>query len=347
MNIGILTFHWGTNYGAILQAWCLQEFLKEQGHDVDIINYKPSKYDFSWKNVIKHPGLWKEIHRILINRKKETLLVPFREKYLKTTQRYQSVNELRNGLGKYDVLISGSDQVLNPSFTCRGDNGKPSSAYWLGVGEKNTKRIGYAVSFGCVKYPDYAVNIAKKWINRFDVIGTRERTGLNILEQLGYKGASVVVPDPTILSGSQLFDKLGIKTQEGKGDYTCVYMLRHEIQINGNIRYIDEKHNPITMEQWLKTISGAGRLLTNSYHGTLMAIFAHVPFSILLETGSGSGKNDRFFTLLDRIGCADRVATTVNEAIEIFKKPIDFGKLDFAIAEYKKVGADFLTNSIQ
>lgn len=29
-KIGILTFHWSTNYGAILQAYCLQEYLREQ-----------------------------------------------------------------------------------------------------------------------------------------------------------------------------------------------------------------------------------------------------------------------------------------------------------------------------
>ncbi len=346
MKIGILTFHWGTNYGAILQAWCLQEYLTDQGHIVEIINYHPSQYDFSWKRIIRHPSLWKTVPRALVNRKKEDLLVPFRVKYLHETRRFLSVAEFGNELNKYDVLISGSDQVLNPGFTLHGENGKPSPAYWLGIGNEHNHRIGYAVSFGCEKYPENAALVAKKWVNGFDSIGTRERTGQQILEDLEYKGSKCVVPDPTLLLGDGLYSKLGIKVPAVHGDYTCVYMLRHEVNVPGNVRYIDEKHHPLTMEQWLTTISNAGSIITNSYHGTLMAIYAHVPFAILLETGSGSGMNDRFYTLLDHLGCKDRVAKSVREAISILEKPIDFNRLDTLAVDYKNEGVFFLKKYI-
>ena len=32
MNIGILTFHWATNYGAVLQCYALQSYLTSIGH---------------------------------------------------------------------------------------------------------------------------------------------------------------------------------------------------------------------------------------------------------------------------------------------------------------------------
>ena len=44
MKIGIVTFHWATNYGAILQAYALQNYLKKNGHEVFIINYRPKQY---------------------------------------------------------------------------------------------------------------------------------------------------------------------------------------------------------------------------------------------------------------------------------------------------------------
>lgn len=47
MKIGILTFHWATNYGAVLQSYALQEYLSAHGHEVCIINYKPKNYDIS------------------------------------------------------------------------------------------------------------------------------------------------------------------------------------------------------------------------------------------------------------------------------------------------------------
>jgi len=41
MKIGIITFHWATNYGAMLQAFALQTYLESKGNEVYIINYKP------------------------------------------------------------------------------------------------------------------------------------------------------------------------------------------------------------------------------------------------------------------------------------------------------------------
>lgn len=52
MKIGILTFHWATNYGAVLQTYALQSFLENEGHEVVVINYKPSKYNDSILNII-------------------------------------------------------------------------------------------------------------------------------------------------------------------------------------------------------------------------------------------------------------------------------------------------------
>ena len=43
MKIGIITFHWATNYGAILQSFALQTILQKMGHTVEIINLKPKK----------------------------------------------------------------------------------------------------------------------------------------------------------------------------------------------------------------------------------------------------------------------------------------------------------------
>ena len=41
MKIGILTFHFSNNYGALFQAYGLRNYLKDLGHDVEFINYQP------------------------------------------------------------------------------------------------------------------------------------------------------------------------------------------------------------------------------------------------------------------------------------------------------------------
>lgn len=342
MKIGILTFHWATNYGAILQAWCLQQYLIEQGHEVDIVNYKPESFDFSWVKLAKHPSNWRDLTSILQNRRKERRLVPFREKYLHTTRRYGKISEFGSDLDCYEILISGSDQVLNPSFSMNGENGSPSPVYWLKLGGKNIKRIGYSVSFGCEKYPSKAACLVRDWVNNFNVIGTREQSGLHILEQLGFGGVKCVTPDPTILLGERLFHLLGVDLNVNKSNYTCVYMLRRQIKMNGNVFYIDENHHPVSLKKWLETIAYAKQMVTNSYHGMLMAMFTHVPFAILLEGGRDSGMNDRFYTLLNLLECEDRIAKNVEDVGNILKKEMNFEKIDIALDKYRKEGAAFL-----
>lgn len=63
MKIGILTFHNAYNYGAVLQAYALQNFLIENGFSVEIINYRNKTVDnsyrlFRWRSMPKRK-FWK------------------------------------------------------------------------------------------------------------------------------------------------------------------------------------------------------------------------------------------------------------------------------------------------
>lgn len=47
MKVGILTFYSAHNYGAVLQAYATQEFLKKMGHTAIIVNDNPSFLNLS------------------------------------------------------------------------------------------------------------------------------------------------------------------------------------------------------------------------------------------------------------------------------------------------------------
>lgn len=342
MKIGVITFHWASNYGAILQTYALQQYIKSIGHEVEIINYKPSKYDFSWFRIIRHPKNLKRLKQIFNQRKKESKLVLFRKKYLNTTNRYRSYTELKNANIEYDVLISGSDQILNPSFTMQGEN-KPTPSYYLSFAQKNTLKIGYAVSFGCTTYPEFAKKTAIEWINNFDKIGVRELTGFDILKDLKYNGCAEIVPDPTILYGTRIFQNIEITVPPQK-DYTCIYMLRKKLNINiKNTFIIDEQTNPVTMEEWLGYISHSNNLITNSYHGTIIAILFHRPFVTVLENNNDKGMNDRIITLLNILKLQNRIADSEEKINDILKEPINWNDVDNNILKFSKIGKDFLT----
>ena len=344
MKIGILTFHWATNYGAILQTYCLQEYLKSLSCEVEIINYKPLIYDSSIFSFLKHPSNWLQISKYPKEKKKESLLVPFREKYLTLTERLTSIGQISHHNFEYDIIISGSDQVLNPFFTTQGE-GVPTSTYYLPFGKEGAKKIGYAVSFGCETYPEYALKYAKEWINNFCCVGTRETTGINILQQMSFKGESRLVPDPTILMGKELFNKLNIEVPKQKKDYVCVYMLRHEIKLQGEMRYIDEVHCPLSMEEWLQSISMAKALVTNSYHGMIVAILANVPFVAIMEKKK-IGMNDRFNTLLSKLSLSERIVYDECDILSTINRPINWDRVNNAINLFSQEGKDFLSQFV-
>ena len=78
MKIGILTVFDAVNYGSFLQAYCLQEYLKEKGHQVYMIKrssllyekwrftslftYKPSKMKFKSSLARKYCKSWKRFN---------------------------------------------------------------------------------------------------------------------------------------------------------------------------------------------------------------------------------------------------------------------------------------------
>lgn len=343
MRIGIITFHWPENYGAVLQAYALQSYLEDKGHDVKIINYKPLNQSLYYLSVLIHPALIKSLSSICRRKKKNHLLDKFRRQYLHLTNRYYSYKQLVSSRMDFDLLISGSDQVLNPSFTRWGER-RPTPTYYLPFG--TGRKIGYALSFGCIEYPDYAKDYATEWIQYFDTVGVRENTGLSVLRQLSFEKDQVVVPDPTILYGNLLFDRIVLNPPTQKS--ICVYLLRHSIHFDvEDVFYMDEEHQPVDMESWLGQIMYSKVLITNSYHGMIIAILSHVPFVALLETTSASGMNDRFYTLLSRLDLMDRILPIDSDCSTIFavvNNKIDWSSTDQYVEEFRQVGMDYLNH---
>lgn len=351
MNIGILTFHWATNYGAILQAYALQTYLESIGHHVEIINYKPLQYEFCFRKYLKYPKLLKVLIKDFqgqwFNNIKESRLAHFREQYLHLTQRCYTKEDVAKISDRYDILISGSDQILNPGFTLNGEL-QPTSTYYLDFSVK-AKKIGYAVSFGCVEYPEKAATFAEKWIKCFDCIGVRESSGLSILDQLSFKKEKKIVPDPTILCGTKMLDAFDLHVKRDI-PYTYVYMLRgrmidssYQPESGEFLTYADYDVRRTSMTKWLESIGSAIHFITNSYHGMIISILFHVSFAVILENGASSGMNDRFFTLLGRLNLLDRIVSNNSDCIRVvFSKKINWEEVDHEIEEFRKVGVNFL-----
>lgn len=101
MRIGLLTYHWVSNYGANLQTFSTYSFLKKMGHDPIIINWIPLKTKNYYLSAC--PAAQFNCHISFINRNC-SLTEEFHDMYL--------LPKIIQGYG-IDSIVIGSDSLFN------------------------------------------------------------------------------------------------------------------------------------------------------------------------------------------------------------------------------------------
>lgn len=334
MKIGILTFHWGTNYGGVLQAYALQTFLKQKGNDVVIINYAPHTFRDSFYKCFYSKNPFTIIEN-LKNYWKEKNIAKFRKKHMKLTERYYLPEQLIENPPIMDIYIAGSDQIWNP-YGLKSNK----KIYFLPFGDEETIKLSYAASFGVTDYPENYLKEIKPLLNKFKAISVREKSGLDILKKAGILD-SVLLPDPTLLLNKDDYLKLtDRKIQKKPTDYFFYVLQNKQKTISDIYSYLKRnknnkivhtckiKNSVIGIEDWLYNIKNSKIVITNSFHGVVFSIIFETPFIVVPIEGRLKGMNDRIVTLLESYDLMDRIMWQYNpNTINILaNKQIDWKK---------------------
>ena len=131
-KIGILTFHFSDNYGAVLQCYALRKIINEMSdYHAEVINFNSGRKE-GWYTEAK-----------------------LQQKYIEKLERYKEFNESENGICEsvfynieeinqkdYVGFVVGSDQIWNTSFSFF------NRAYLLDFANEDKKKIAYAASVG-------------------------------------------------------------------------------------------------------------------------------------------------------------------------------------------------------
>lgn len=356
MKIGILTFHWATNYGAVLQCYALQKFLCDRGYEVEVINYKPMQYDETLTAFVRDRKFYNLLEYIQ-KYKFEKALKVFRQSRFHLTQRVRTCTDVGLLAKSFDVIISGSDQVVNPTFLLNGE--APSTitpTYFLGFPFAG-KRIGYALSFGCTIYPEEARLVALQYIKMFDSISVRENTGINIVRSMGREDA-ILTPDPTFLQHSEFYLNLaGDSNHVYRGSYIYSFFIRNIRERKKVINSLFGRDKKVhwnnddgdyTIQRWLSKIQHADLVLTDSFHCVVMCLFLHTPFIVVTEIEGNVAMNDRLYTLL---GCLSM------DMCIVYKKKLNhlllgnmptynWDLIDEKLESIREIGIQYLDNNI-
>ena len=344
-KIATLTFHWATNYGAVLQAFALQRFLQKNGYETEIINYVPRRV----KAIQRMQWI---ASRKFLEFRKERCIAAFRKRNLMVSEKlYPNNKSLYQCSNQYDAIICGSDQIWNTSFTSYAE-GKTTLSYFLNFAGAHTKRIAYAVSFGTDKVPEDYIQAVKSEVEEFSAVSVRERTGLEIAKQIGTE--AILVSDPTILLEKEEYERLIEKTDLKYGPVFS-YIIHDNQSVaaeNSNYvkaRYQDEDQSccPIFgMEEWLGRIRSAEMVVTNSFHGVMLSIIFNRPFIAVLIPGSGM--NDRIRTVLERVGLSERCVETFdrNQLDRLCDENINWHTVNEKLDALRKASESFLLGSL-
>jgi hypothetical protein len=347
MKIGIVTFHWGTNYGGVLQSFALQSFLEARGCEVNIINFAPISFRDSFLRCFRARNL-ESIFSNIKNYIKDRNIDKFRKENLNLTARYFLLDEVKANTLAFDCLITGSDQVWNPyGIQSYG------LVYFLPFGREGVKKISYAASFGCQKYPKDVMTKIKPLLKEFSAITVREKSGLSILGDEGFNGLKIM-PDPTLLLDKQDYINLMAPSKSSEIDYCFCYTLQQNQKmmetisnsVSKRIKIIDTSHlksSSMGIELWLRTIYDSEFVITNSFHGVIFSLILNKSFIVVPIEGSLVGMNDRIYTLLDRFDLRDRLIESYADDT-IFKKisdPINWNRVEKILDELKEEALRF------
>ena len=231
MKIGILTFHASLNYGSVLQAYALQEYLISRGHEVLIIDFRspaqrrlyPAPLCFNSiynakQTVRRLLSEWGEIRRMASKRYAFKRFAS--ENMHLTGVCFRNEEMLRSyDWSSFDMIVTGSDQIWNP---CAIDF---SLAYFLdfldGRGASGCpKRVAYAPSSGpSGDFPSFRESgprssaslqeKIKELLSEYDALSVRESSTADFLFSGALAGSPCpVMPDPVLLHDAGFYRSL-------------------------------------------------------------------------------------------------------------------------------------------
>lgn len=316
MKVGIITIHKSPNYGACLQAYGLYTFLKNQNIECEIIDLlRPTHSEYIQSKTYvpyrkQNIGLIKRIkrycRRFLKKQSSIKTLTPIaQQKFdafnsnIKYSKTYYSIDELYEDPPQYDIYITGSDQLWNPTI------GFCIEPYFLTFVNNGGRKISYATSVGISELESREKSDFSKWLADYYSVSVREESAVRLLSTLVSQKITQVcdpsfllVPDqwkskmiaPTINEPYLLLFTLGynktlldfclrLSRESGKKlVYLCLYIPNTNI----SAEYIAV--NNAGPHEFLGYIARADMVITNSFHGTVFSlilgagnVFSHVP----------------------------------------------------------------------
>lgn len=359
MSIGIITFQASHNFGSMLQAFALKEYLKQIDKTVSIVNYRTNNQKDIYSVFTKRKGF----KYILKNAYSALHYGALKSKYkkfeaflydeLECKNEYGPIGQIQNA--KYDLVVFGSDQIWNISA---------NDFDWLYLGEGVlTRKIAYAVSCGPGKFEIAEKKRISEDLNCFDLISVRDNATKAFVENNSIKIAEVVC-DPVFLLEKQQWEQLMTTAPRNFPEkYIFFYSLGCDKRMNRIVRKISKALNlPIVTlntsnqndmflgkkildsgpKEFITIIRNASVVVTSSFHAMLFSVIFNKLFYVI------GGKSDKRKCDLLKKWQLETQSIDGEIDIELIKKQYSNFNCDYSelVKSEKNLGADFICRAV-
>ena len=336
-RVAILTMHRVMNVGSMLQAYALQQAVSNQGFSCEIVDYHyPSVYHVMYsigvetplagrgmlRQILKRFGLFRlaKSARFWLNELRQRQEIMRQSDFLRCTHGRYSRQSIAKTLPRYDIYLTGSDQVWNPRYIHDDLN-----FFWSFTPE-DAIRISYAASFGTKSVPDKYSEMYGRQLRRYRAISVREGSGVSVVKDLAGRDAACVL-DPTFLPADEdwsLFSD-GALPVEADRPYVFFYLLNYVFdpypyayefarrisrelgirvvmtfggggisvpQCTADIVLLSRFVGP---REFIALIRGAKAVVSNSFHGVALSANFHKNFLAILNPNRSNDDRVRDF----------------------------------------------------
>ena len=333
-KIGVITHYYNSqNYGGNLQAYALCKVLETlTSSEVEQICYdtvRTPSSDMPKKTlavIIRHPiKVFRNIKsRILVRytalkdavykeefETRRRAIMSFNQGQIKHSQIVYNFRNIAEASQKYDIFITGSDQVWNPRAI--------HPAYLLTFVE-NKPKFSYAASIACDTLTEAQQEMFKSKLADYLAISVREEKAKTLLEPLVEQEVHCVL-DPTLLLSREDWGAVASAIDVPE-KYAFCYFLGDDLTARALARQYAEKHGltlvtlpfmsghyrkcdknfgdlrlfDVTPQQFIFLVQNASIVFTDSFHaGVFSNIFEKEYF--VFSRGQDNSMNSRIYQL--------------------------------------------------
>lgn len=379
MKIGIITIHKSPNYGACFQSFALYSFVTSLGHDCEIIDlHRPTHNDYVYSQKYveyRKPQeslsqQFKKSIKRLLKGKYASGVTPLTDEAAAKFEQfnnpincsipYLSIDQLYANPPLYDVYMTGSDQLWNPTMRfC-------IEPYFLTFAPSGARKISYATSVAVSSLRPNEERDYCQWLKDYESIAVREQSAVKLVSRLSGKEVTQV-SDPTFLlsydewtrysSNIDIHEPYILLFTLGYRKDLAEYVLKLSKESGIKMVYLCLSHPyinnvPYTIErnagpsEFLTYIANAEMVITDSFHGTAFCMHMHTKnfFTYISNKNRGS----RITDMLDKFNLSDHLLDdSLDKSYDqLCSYAIHHQQLADVMSEERKRCADYLKHAI-